>query len=76
MPPVLQEALKNYIREVAELERSRELNQHLFLAIGGGSWTYEGVKKLFERANREANVGVHLTCYSFRRFAATELFKK
>lgn len=47
--------LQNYIREVANLNRSSELQYHLFLGVKGNSpWTYSGVRKLFERLNAES----------------------
>lgn len=70
------EALREYLLEVSAAGRSGELEHSLFLSVKGGGWTYAGVRKLLERVNREAGCAAKITCYSFRRGAATGLFKE
>lgn len=70
------EALRGYVLEVNAAGRADELEKALFLSVKGGGWTYAGVRKLLERVNREAGIETRITCYSFRRGAATALFKR
>lgn len=68
--------MTDYIREVATLGRSKELDTSLFLGSDKGSkWTYSWVRKFLDRSNEVLNFEGKLTCYSFRRYCATELFK-
>lgn len=69
--------MHDYLREVAISERADELDGSLFLGIRRGcAWTYCGVRKLLDHLNRCAGTSVRVTCYSYRRNAATLLFRK
>lgn len=68
-------AMRDYLRETAAAGRSQELEHALFLGVRRGApWSYSGVRKLLERVNREAGLSTRISCYSFRRNAATSLF--
>ncbi len=68
--------MTDYIREVAAIGRSKELEVGLFLgSTKGNKWTYSWVRKFLDRSNEVLGFEGKLTCYSFRRYCATELFK-
>ena len=76
MPERLREALHDYIQQVTAAGRSGELADHLFLGKAKGRpWTYSGVRKLLAHVNEESGTETPITCYSYRRNAATALFR-
>jgi integrase len=77
LPDHVREALRDYIQQAAVAGRSGELADHLFLGKAAGwHWTYSGVRKLLERINKESGTETPVTCYSYRRNAATSLYRR
>ena len=75
LPQHIKDTLLEYIRHVGFLNRTGELNEHLFISTSKRTgWTNKGLNKLCQRMSKE--LGFRVICYGFRRMVSTKLYKE